>query len=144
MLDLRCASSLPLTLLCSLICIPKCHSVFPFISPSAEDVIRQTTWVDEQVMACQSLWCLVFSHCAAQLIGLNDIFKVKTKPKGDKVEETALSWRTLSQCWMLNLWFRSRWFFFLRLLPQGNHWFTFPGQCAGALTDRLVTCPCQS
>lgn len=50
-------------------------------------MIRQTARVDEHVMAPPDSAVSSVCHCAAQLIGLNDIFH----RQGNKVEETELS-----------------------------------------------------
>lgn len=52
--------------------------------------MRQTTWVDEHVIASPDFVVSYVCHSAAQLIGFNDIFKGK-KLKGNKAEETNLS-----------------------------------------------------
>lgn len=81
MLDLCRASSLLSTLLCSLICILKCHLVFPLYRRPQEEMIRQTAWVDEQVIACQSLWCLMFATVLHNWLALMIFSKARKETK---------------------------------------------------------------
>lgn len=90
MLDLCRVSSLRATLLCSLICIPKCHLVFPSYCCPQEEVLRQTTWVGEQVIARLSLRCLMLATVLHNWLALM-VFSKTRGCEETKVGETKLS-----------------------------------------------------